>query len=244
MIIIQKLSMDSLQPTTPQSPKSRTPLAVVLSVVITALVVGAAVFVLTRRMGDNSQADLQARVDQLQSDLRDATANATNTTNTANTSANTTATNTTNTTGEAPETASWKTYSNNTYKFSVKYPPTLIADFSETSKMLSIYDPTKARPNTVLTVNVTPSTKTLDQYIASLKDSSLIGNEQKTTLDGVIAYEGVDMGILSQYGVYTVYNGTEYLLRFMSNNKDTLPDVKDGLSTTQKLMLASFTFTK
>lgn len=141
-------------------------------------------------------------------------------------------------------TANWKTYANADLGFSVKYPSTFATDFMAETSTLSIDDPALAKPNPLAMINVSSSTKTLDQFIADLKANTSVTEEVKTTLDNIPAFEGIDTGIISQYGLYSVANGKAYTLTFPTNNTDTLAELKTGLTTTQKSIIASFKFTK
>lgn len=139
-------------------------------------------------------------------------------------------------------TADWKTYSNTDVGFSVKYP----ADYTilDESATTSINIRSGDQGQSPLNVSWKSTTKTLDQYIAELKESLSISGEVRTLLDGATAYEAVSLGAVSTYSIYALNNGWSYELLLASGNNDSLAANKAALSDVQKLMLASFKFTK
>ncbi len=210
-------------------------ITIISSIVLTAVIVGGGTYCLVSRRARADKATLQHSIDSLNQRIADLEKPSPSPTIAVSPSSVPTPTD---------ETANWKTYSNNSLGFSLKYPSNLIAELTADTNTLSIYDPTEGRPNTVALVSVSPTSLTLDQFLADLKNDSVVSAEQRTTLANIAAYEGIDRGLISMYGLYSVANGKSYILRFPTNNKDTLSDIKSGLSATQKLTISRFRFVK
>jgi len=147
------------------------------------------------------------------------------------------------TTTTTDETADWKTYKNDTYGYSIKYPTTI--QYKEEEKSVIFSETSKTNGPSVLTITLdtVQNNQTLDQIIQNKTTDKSFSNSQKTTLDSKPAYEGIGLGSVSTYDIYSVNGNYVYNLSFATNNKDTLADLKSGLSTTQKNMLKTFKFT-
>ena len=146
------------------------------------------------------------------------------------------------------QTADWKSYNNTNLGFSIKYPSVLKSEFFSETNTYTLRDDRindEANPNDVAIISVDTYTGTLDQLMVELKNEIVVANEQKTTLNGKLAYEGIDQGVTNRYGIYAVENSKSYLLRFQPyRNGKTLTEMKAGLSANQKLMIDSFRFIK
>ncbi len=191
---------------------NRTVPIIAASVLVAALLTGGGVYTYQKNQATKTQEDLQAQIDSLKSELAIAKqAVATPTSDpTASDSSSTASSATSNTIPDS--TASWKTYSNASLGFSIKYPSNLTVGYDSDTKTLAINDPSKAKPNDVAIIGADTTSMTLDQFIADLKSGLVVRDEKKTTLGGKPAYEGVDLGIINGYGLYAVANGMSYRL--------------------------------
>ncbi|MCR4278094.1 MAG: hypothetical protein NUV80_05095 [Candidatus Berkelbacteria bacterium] len=143
-------------------------------------------------------------------------------------------------------TADWKTYTNTELNISVKYPPTYVVAQDSVSGVIIFRKAASTGegdyPEMAITAKNT--NMTLAQFLAAEKAGTRFAGEQQTTVSGQAAYEGMNLGILTAYGMLTVYGGNSYNLVMKSANQDTLSDVKTGLTADQKLMITSFSFSK
>ncbi|HSW99899.1 MAG TPA: PsbP-related protein, partial [Patescibacteria group bacterium] len=139
-------------------------------------------------------------------------------------------------------TAEWKTYTNTTYSYSIKYPATLMLNNTHSESIF--FSPDGNANNQSFYIVIAPTNLSLTDLIAAQKTSKNITGEQSITLNGVAAYEAVDLGITSSYAILAVKNGYYYKLIVASGNHDTLAANKAALTDTQKSMIASFKFTK
>jgi outer membrane murein-binding lipoprotein Lpp len=227
--------MESFESDAPKS--NRIVPAVTAAVLVSALVAGSGVYAYQRRQADSQKNDLQAQIDTLKNQVEES--KAVMATSTPLPTAMASATPTSSPASDA--TANWKTYRNNELGFTIKHPSNLEVKFFSDSNTVSFSEAGGSRPG-VIAVSVNSSTKTLDQFLADLKDGKLVSGEVKTTLDSKAAYEGVDQGLTNQYGIYSVSNGKEFRLLVPTNGKDALSDLKGGMSSTQQLMVGSFRF--
>ena len=207
--------------------------ATLLIAVLAALVVGGIVYAVQKKEGTDAKNGLQAQIDTLRSQL--ATAQKTTPTPSPTTTPVITTDQSTGTT----------TFTNANLGFSVRYPSSLTTDYTNDADAFSIDDPSSTGPTkSIASISATTTSQTLDQFVADLKTQMVLGESGKTTLGGTPAYEGVDQGIISQYGLYAVANGKGYILRFPTNDQETLAQVKSGLSSVQKSVISSFSFIK
>jgi len=161
---------------------------------------------------------------------------------------------------EVDETADWKTYTNDTYGYSGKYPKDWTFDdkTNASSKIAIIYSPTVAAqkkeiqdknlavggPIAEVTIYYYQSAKDLDgstqkKYSTlsdAVNDSNFVSSVKETILDGVKAFEGIQSGMYNSYTVLAENNSHIYQIAF--NNIDN----KDQLTTTLKNILATFKF--
>ena len=213
--------------------------SITIAILTLALVAGGGIYAYQKSQSDITKKDLQSQIDSLKNQVTESKkVFATSTPiDVSSPSPVAIATTTTDTTSVL------KTYSNTSLGFSLKYPSTMNAYFTSDTRTLSVDDATKSKPNSIFLISVAPTTKTLDQFLAEHKSNAEIADERKITLDGKAAYEGQDNGIISQYGIYSVVNGKEYILRFNTNNGNGTDALKAALSSSQKQIISSFTFT-
>ena len=161
------------------------------------------------------------------------------------------------TTAATDVTANWKTYTNDTYGYSLKYP----SDFSikaVSNQMLNINESSAANSPLVLAVSEDSAatgadiSQTLDEIAQTTgqgSDSGKNTDSGKTTLDSVPAYEFAGQGIdNNSYSLIAKNNGHLYLLAFENLPATTesymVSDAKSQLSATEKTILSTFQFTK
>lgn len=183
----------------------------------------------------------------------------------------TTKTTTDTTTTAATSTADWKTYTNDTYEFSIKYPSTLTSELSNDGKTIVFesaqdkaeYDACKNRDG-VECLKKAQLVVNIDAYVSANANADVVSNTleqivenrvshnvfakdpQKTTLDGQPAYEGIELGMLSSYDVVSKVNNHVFDLTLVQNcsgNTVTLATCKTQASDTAKTMLSTFQFT-
>ena len=134
-------------------------------------------------------------------------------------------------------TADWKTYKNEDYGFEFKYPENYVVG------------KTMAKNNQFITFSVDsfqiviyPTDLSLDDFIKDRVQGYLIRDYQKISFLGQDAYEGINQGIINSYEIVAKNKGYVYELVFNTNNKDTLPELKAGLTVEQNQMLSTFKF--
>lgn len=165
--------------------------------------------------------------------------------------------------------SSWKTYTNDVYGYTIKYPSTLTYIVSSDSKVTSFqsvedkanYDECKNREGTEcimstgISIGVDESvgttggddiSATLDQIVQKrISNQSLMANPQKTTLGGVSAYEGIGTGMFSYYSIICKNNDHVFDLTKMCNaNPSTLLSCKTELTADEQQIIDSFTFSE
>ncbi len=133
------------------------------------------------------------------------------------------------------QTANWKTYTNSQYGFEFKYPANYVVTKTpeENNKFVTF-------SVNHFQVVVYPSDLSIDAFIKDQAQSYLISNYQKINFSGQSAYEGIGQGMTSAYVIYLKNKGYIYRLILNTNNKDTLPELKAGLTTEQKQILSTF----
>lgn len=132
--------------------------------------------------------------------------------------------------------ADWETYTNEKYKYTFKYPNTGSIE-GETSAVLT------ENNKTILNIVIIQTQQSLDDYIKDAQSQAILQNPQKITINGNAGYEGIDSGMTTVYVVYLKNNNIIFRLMFDTNSKDTLQDLKNGLSENQKGILSTFQFT-
>lgn len=142
------------------------------------------------------------------------------------------------------ETATWKTYTNTEFGFTVKYPSTYstvnASNYTANDGvMISESATTKA---ILFSVEARKSVDTLDADVVKIKD---ISGEVKTTLAESPAYEGINNGIVSSYEIVTK-QGSNIIEITMSNSGTgtSLAEMKAALTPIQKQILSTLQFTK
>ena len=131
----------------------------------------------------------------------------------------------------------WKTYKNEEYGFEIKYPENYVVG------------KTTAKNNQFITFSVDnlqiviyPTDLSLDDFIKDQAQGYLISNYQKLSFLGQDAYEGVNQGMINSYEIVAQNKGYIYELIFNTNNRDSLVELKDGLTAEQNKMLSTFKF--
>jgi len=168
---------------------------------------------------------------------------------------------------DSSSTTDWKTYTNSAYGFSIKYPKDLTYQendngknvFFQTAKERAAYEACLQREATEcisgneITINVDKESGTnneddvslaLDEIIQNkVKNQALAQNPQKITFASQPAYEGMEFGMLTWYGIITKYNNHVYDLTILCD-ADVLAICKGKITENQNKMIESFQFTK
>lgn len=140
----------------------------------------------------------------------------------------------------------WKTYQDTKNGFEFKYPQTYDVQIVKDG-IVTIKSPTRVGLYDVnIQVNQDPSLNnlSLDAIIQNKVKSHSIIEQQKTTLAGQTAYEGVSTGMVNEYTLISKKGNNLYELLFNTGNKDSLAANKTALDVNQKLILSTFKFTK
>lgn len=209
---------------------------VLLTVIITGGLVGGGTYYYENQKLNSNKSELQTQIDTLGAKVSEQTKTISD--------LNTAATATSNVTATTDPTATWKTYSDTTVGYSIKYP----TDYRSTDVKSTVVTlgPSAGYDSAPVSIDATkpvPSV-TLDTYIKNRTNADgLISGCQKLILADKPAYECVDLGMTSNYVIISANNGYIFTILF-NTNKDTLALNKAALTTTQKNMLASFLFTK
>lgn len=149
------------------------------------------------------------------------------------------------TTATTSATADWKTYTNTSAGYTIKYPANYKT--SEVKTTVIAFGPTSgyegSAPLSIDSYKPVP-VSTLEQYIESETANSGIKDCAKTTLSGKVAYECLSLGMLNYYSIIADNNEYRCVLTFNSGNSDTLAQNKTALTSIQKLMLSTFKFTE
>jgi hypothetical protein len=179
---------------------------------------------------------------------------------TASTSTTTTSSKTTPTASST--TADWLTYTNSTYKYTIKYPKTL--SYTEKDGTRNVYFQTAAEKaaltdcstregtecsvgkNIQITVDTTAGTtndetgKTLAEIVV-MREKGLLSDAVATTLGGQPAYEGIQSGLVTSYNLFTTHNSHVYDL-FIDCDSGTFTVCKGTITSDQQKMIDSFSF--
>lgn len=202
--------------------------------VLVAIVFGGGAYAYVNNKAEKEKKDLSAQITELQSQVSSGTV-ATTTTPSSSTSA-------------TDETADWKLYSNSEFGFSVKYPSSYSAinasSYSDNDGVhISSSASVTSGPHTV-SIEAHQVSDSLDSYIASRSKDQTFSEATKTTLAGLAAYEGVDNGMTSTYGIITKKGLNIIEIVFDTGNVDGLAKSKSALTAVQKQILSTFQFTK
>lgn len=153
-------------------------------------------------------------------------------------------------TATANPTANWKTYNSQNFGFVFKYPNEYVV--KEDANGVQIYDSTKDYyGNLVYLINFSVQTtnKTLDSAITDKAKEFSISQATPTTINGLPAYESVDLGMTTQYAVFLKNSSNLIEIQFRTSNSGSssnegLQKYKAAMTTNQKLILSTLKFTK
>jgi len=87
------------------------------------------------------------------------------------------------------------------------------------------------------------SSDSIDSFIAVREKDAAFSEATKIIFVGQTAYEGVDNGMVSSYGIIVKKGGNIIELVLDTGNLDGLAKNKAALTATEKLILSSFQFT-
>src|SRR3989344_1412950 len=135
------------------------------------------------------------------------------------------------------ETADWKIYKNEKYGFEIKYP----RDYSVKeygANNFSIYSSADTNRPSLVYLNWGDTNKTLDEIINEKTGSISISEATPVILNGVSAYEAVDLGMYSSYAVFFKNDTGLIEINFTSGNDNGLAKNKAALTGIQKLILS------
>lgn len=218
---------------------------IVISVVVTAGIIGGGTYYFLNAKATKDKDALQSQITDLNKKLTDAQ----------------TTTSTTTTTTDP--TASWKTYTNDSYAVSFKYPSnwTLKEDTSKscqsfvaiTSPETKVaYDKAVAEIKGDIPISLQDisfsycktvqdadgnNPKKWTSFTDLVNDSSYYHGQEKITFAGQSAYSVIEGGLLDYYTILMERNSHIYRIGF--GNRET----KDKVSTTENQILSTFRFT-
>lgn len=142
------------------------------------------------------------------------------------------------------DTSSWKTYTNDAYGFSFKYPSDYTKNDLENGVAIdSATTGGYEQPHLVLVESIS-SDKTLEEYLATQIQEKTFTEQASYSLAGKVGLEGVDHGMANQYVIHVKTNSAIINIYLDSGNKDTLAESKSALTSIQKEILSTFQFTK
>lgn len=215
---------------------------VIISVILTAGVVGGGVWYFLDQQATQDKNNLNTQISDLQTSL---------------TKLKTTATSTTTIPTTTDATASWKTYTSDAFKYSIKYPSNWFV--TADGNLLSVNSPeNQAIRDQTNAYNEGYAPTILIQYFASVSDYVNQGTPQvkstkmllefiqgeankntlnEITLGGQKAYEYEAGGFAGNY----YYIACEYTAKVYSTQ---IVSEKSALTATEKLILSTFQFTK
>lgn len=205
---------------------------VFISIIITIAVVGGGTFYVMQRQINSIRSDNQTRVDDLNKQIKTLQSATSSTTATTPTTTD--------------ETAGWKTYTNTTYGFSFKYPSNLTKTdaSSYTANDGAYIDDSSSPDKHIFSVEAEQSSLSLDAYIAKAETDAVFNGKTALTIAGQTAYEGIDSGLINQYGILVKKGNYIFHIVLDASDPDTLVKAKSSLSATQKTILSTFQFTK
>lgn len=145
------------------------------------------------------------------------------------------------------ETANWKTYTNTQYGFEFKYPKEYV--IKDGDNYATVYDPSRNvgvyGNQSFFIVFISQKTdQPLSQIIKDRTDAYTLSEARSAIINGISAYEGVDLGMVSSYAVFVKNGSTLVEINFNSGNDNGLEKNKAALTGPQKLILSTFKFTK
>ena len=146
-------------------------------------------------------------------------------------------------------TANWKTYTNDKFGFSLKYPTQLsIADASSYSVGDGLFLDSATTGGYeqahFFYVEAESTSKTLDEFVNQLVANGSYSEKNQIIVGGKPAYEGVEGGMTNTYSVLVKNGDYIYHIGLDSGNKDTLAESKAQLTDIQQIILSTLQFTK
>lgn len=208
---------------------------VVITVIITGGIVGGGGYYYLNSKATKEKNDLQAQIDDLNAKIK-----------AAQTALSTDSSISTSTTAATEETASWKTYTNSAFGFSIKYPSDYFS--SEASSFTPndgvFINSSADAEGALVSVEAQSASGSLDVNVAGRTSDSSFSEATKTTLAGVAAYEGVSQGMFSSYGIIVMKGLNIVEIVFDTGNVNGLAKSKAALTVIQKQILSTFQFAK
>ncbi|MEI8061050.1 MAG: hypothetical protein WCG99_02025 [Candidatus Berkelbacteria bacterium] len=204
-----------------------------ISIIVTIAVAGGGIYYLMQKQIDSIRSDNQAQMDALNKQIAalKSTASATATTSPVVTT---------------DEAASWKTWTNDSVGFSIKYPSNYSAgkasSYSDNDGVF--INVLSGDQGSLVSVEAEQSSLSLDSYIAGAVADKTFSSATKITFAGLPAYEGADNGIITSYGILVKSGSNIFHVVADTGNLDGLAKNKAALTTIQNQILASFQFTK
>lgn len=139
------------------------------------------------------------------------------------------------------ETSSWKIFNDAVYGYSFKYPSNYVV--KEYGTEVQVYESSDTNTQSLVDFYGQKTDIALSAIIKDKTDGRVLSNAIPTTVNGLSAYEGIDQGIVSSYGVFVKDNSNFVEIRFGSTDRNDLQESKSALTSTQKLILSTFKFT-
>ena len=141
-------------------------------------------------------------------------------------------------------TAGWKTYTNESYQFSFRYPADYsISDLSTyAAKDGACISEKTGTPGQLFCAEAEPTSQSLSSYLAKATADGVFNDSTKITFAGKTAYEGVDAGMTNSYGILVQEGTNIYHITLYSGGAENLAESKAALTATQNQMLENFRF--